>query len=280
MAKTLTNERNLLQRRQAIERDLLILKRMRLAEWGAAAFFLAVGLIVKYAGGQGIIMFGGKSSQFMVAWGQNASGSGTFLLFIGGALLFLALGHEARRREQLEEQADTESIRGAKETVARLLDEKLANDHYVLNDLHLKVGREKCWIDHLVVAPSGMFVLNTMNWDGKIIGDTAKQAYTWKIRSPDGKVRPARNPVGRTLRERRILCNWLKGTNLIWERVFPLVVLANPNAEIQVTNAARRVLTPEQAITFINDFCFEKPVLSNAEVEKLATGLNAHSGEA
>ena len=258
MAKTLTNERNLLQRRQAIERDLLILKRMRLAEWGAAALFLLAGLLLKTAG----------------------QAAGAFVLFIGGALVFLALGHEARRREQLEEQADTESMRGAKETVARLLDEKLANDHYVLNDLHLKVGREKCWIDHLVVAPSGMFVLNTMNWDGKIIGDTAKQAYTWKIRAPDGKVRPARNPVGRTLRERRILCNWLKGTNLIWERVFPLVVLANPNAEIQVTNAARRVLTPEQAITFINDFCFDKPVLSNAEVEKLATGLNAHSGEA
>ena len=258
MAKTLTNERNLLQRRQAIERDLLILKRMRLAEWGAAALFLLAGLLLKTAG----------------------QAAGAFVLFIGGALVFLALGHEARRREQLEEQADTESMRGAKEAVARLLDEKLANDHYVLNDLHLKVGREKCWIDHLVVAPSGMFVLNTMNWDGKIIGDTAKQAYTWKIRAPDGKVRPARNPVGRTLRERRILCNWLKGTNLIWERVFPLVVLANPNAEIQVTNAQRRVLTPELAITFINDFCFEKPVLSNAEVEKLANGLNEHSGEA
>ena len=50
MAKTLTNERNLLQRRQAIERDLLILKRMRLAEWGAAALFLLAGLLLKTAG--------------------------------------------------------------------------------------------------------------------------------------------------------------------------------------------------------------------------------------
>ena len=203
-----------------------------------------------------------------------------FVLFLGGFLVFLALGHEARRREQLEELAETEQMRGAKEAVARMLDDKLANDHYVLNDLRLKVGREKCWIDHLVVAPSGLFVINTMNWDGKIVGDTAKQAYTWKIRSPDGKIRPARNPVGRALRERRILCNWLKGTNLIWERVFPLVVLANPNAEIQVTNAGNKVLTPEKAVTFINDFCFEKPVLSNAEVEKLAQGLNERSGEA
>ena len=257
MAKTLTNERNLLQRQEAIERDLRLLKRMRLIEWGAAALFVAAGLVWKFGFDQGL-----------------------FVLFIGGALVFLALGHEARRKEQLEELAETEQMRGAKETVARLLDDKLANDHYVLNDLRLKVGREKCWIDHLVVAPSGMFVLNTMNWDGKIVGDTGKQSYNWKIRAPDGKIRPARNPVGRALRERRILCNWLKGTSLIWERVFPVVVLANPNAEIQVTNAERRVLTPEQAVTYINDFCFEKPVLSNAEVEKLAQGLNAHSGEA
>ena len=258
MAKTLTNERNLLQRQEAIARDLRLLKQMRLAEWGAAAVFVAAGLLLK-------------------ALGVAAA---PFVLFLGGFLVFLALGHEARRREQLEELAETEQMRGAKEAVARLLDDKLANDHYVLNDLRLKVGREKCWIDHLVVAPSGMFVINTMNWEGKIVGDTAKQAYTWKIRSPDGKIRPARNPIGRALRERRILCNWLKGTNLIWERVFPLVVLAHPNAEIQVTNAGNKVVTPEKAVTFINDFCFEKPVLSNAEVEKLAQGLNAHSGEA
>ena len=250
MAKTLTNESNLRDRQEAIERDLRLLKRMRLAEWGAALLFLAIGFLWKPAFG------------------------------IGGVLLFLALGHEARRREQMQDQAETASMREAKQNVARLLDEKLANDHYVLNDLHLIVGREKCWIDHLVVAPSGMFVINTLNWEGTIVGDTGKQAHVWKIRSPEGKVRPARNPVGKALRERRILCNWLKGTNLIWERVFPLVVFANPAAEIQVTNAERRVLSPGQAVDYINDFCFQKPVLSNAEVEKLANGLNQHVAEA
>lgn len=257
MAQTLTTERNLLGRQEAIERELLLLKRMRLVEWGAAAAFLVVGLVWKYGLDKGF-----------------------FLLFIGGTLVFLALGHEARRKESMQEHSDTQSMREAKKEVARLLDERLANDHYVLNDLRLKVGREKCWIDHLVVAPSGMFVINTLNWEGKIVGDTGKQAYTWNIRSPDGKVRPARNPVGRALRERRILCNWLKGTRLIWERVYPLVILAHKDAEIQVTNAERRVLTPEQAITFINDFCFEKPILSNDEVEKLARGLNAQQDKA
>ena len=249
MAKTLTNASNLRDRQKAIERDLRLMNSIRVIEWGAAVLFLVIGIFWKLA------------------------------LVIGAALAFLALGHEARRREQMKDKAETASMREAKETVARLLDEKLANDHYVLNDLHLIVGREKCWIDHLVVAHSGMFVITTMNWDGKIVGDTGKQVYHWKILS-GGKVRPVRNPIGKAMRERRILCNWLKGTSLIWERVFPLVVLANPNAEIQVTNAERRVLTPEQVATFINDFCFQTPILSNAEVEKLASGLNAQQVQA
>ncbi|HOE00845.1 MAG TPA: nuclease-related domain-containing protein [Kiritimatiellia bacterium] len=255
MAQTLTNETNLRTRQAAIERELTWLKRIRVIEWGGAILFALIGLALR----------------------QMGIAAANFVLFIAGVLVFLALGHEARRREQISDLADTADLRGVKEKFAQLLDEKLANDHFVLNDLHLIVGREKCWIDHLVVAPSGMFVIDILNWDGTIVGDTGKQVHTWKIRTPDGKVRPARNPVSRTLRGRRILCNWLKGTNLIWERVFPLVVLANPDADIQVTNAARRVLTPEQAVTFINDFCFEKPVLSNAEVEKLARGLNQHT---
>ncbi len=251
MAQTLTNERSLGRRQEDIARELAFLKRMRLVEWSAAGVGLLAGLLWRFAAGGG--------------WG---------LLILGAFIAFVTLGHEARRRESAQEFTDMEGMRGAKEDVARLLDEKLANDHYILNDLHLKVGREKCWIDHLVVAPSGMFVINTLNWSGKIIGDTAKQAYTWKIRGADGKARPARNPVGRVLRERRILCNWLKGTSLIWERVFPIVVLAHPQAELAVTNAERRVLTPESLVTHINDFCFEKPVLSGEEVEKLARGLH------
>ncbi len=257
MAQTLTNERSLLRRQEIIAGELNLLKRMRIIEWSAALLFILFGLIWKYA----------------------ADGS-AFPLVLGGGLLFLALGHEARRKEGVQEHADTEDMRASKEKMALLLDEKLANDHFILNDLRLKVGREKCWIDHLVVAPSGMFVINTLNWSGKIIGDTSKKSYTWKIRAADGTTRPARNPIGRILRERRILCNWLKGTQLIWERVHPLVILGNPDADIQVTNAENRIFTPEQAVTFINDFCFEKPILSNEEVEKLSTGLNDQQGPA
>ena len=254
MAQTLTTERNLLRRQEEIESEVRFLNRMRILEWGAAAIILAAGLFWHYGNGGG--------------WG---------LAILGAFIAFLALGHEFHRRESTEEGEETAEFRAAKASIASLLDEKLANDHYVLNDLRLKVGREKCWIDHLVVAPSGMFVVKNVPWNGIVYGDTARQAHVWKIKNPEtGAIRPARNPVGLALRSRRLLCNWLKGTNLIWERVFPVVVMSNPKAELHIQNARDRypVLTPDDFINYINDFCFEKPVLSNAEVEKLANGLN------
>ena len=92
MAKTLTNERNLRQRQEAIARDLRLLKQMRLVEWGAAALFIAAGFLLKVLG----------------------LSAAPRVLFIGGVLVFLALGHEARRREQMAEMAETEQMRGAK----------------------------------------------------------------------------------------------------------------------------------------------------------------------
>ena len=254
MARTLTNEQNLARRQAEYAREIRNMRISRYLEIALGVLFLAGGAAWKYAMGH-----------------PEAS---TWPLWVGGVLLFIAIGQAVHQRETAGEAADTEEVRVLKKSIADLLDEKLANDHYVLNDLRLQVGREKCWVDHLVVAPSGIFVINTVHWGGEIFGDPSKKAYEWKIRNADGSVRPAHNPVGRALRERRILCNWLKGTNLVWERVFPVVVFANPEAKLNVRSTRDRLMTPEQLVNFINDFCFEKPALSNAEVEKLANGLN------
>lgn len=250
MARTLTSEKHLTRRQNEIAAEIRSLKRLRAVEIALAALFLVGGLFWRFSLGHG--------------W---------FPFVLGAFFAFLALGQFVRQAETAGDSEDTEQVRRIKTSVASLLDEKLANDHYILNDLRLQVGREKCWIDHLVVAPSGMFVVNTVAWDGEIFGDASQKAYNWKIRTPDGRVRPARNPVGRALRERRILCNWLKGTSLIWENVYPVVTLANPDAVLRIQNTKGRIMTPDQLVDYINGFCFDKPVLSNSEVEKLANAL-------
>jgi hypothetical protein len=54
---------------------------------------------------------------------------------------------------------------GEKEVV-KLLKNKLSDDYILLNDLYLHGGGGD--IDHIVLAPSGVFVLETKNWSGEI----------------------------------------------------------------------------------------------------------------
>ena len=50
--------------------------------------------------------------------------------------------------------------------VTKLLNSKLSDDYILLNDLYLRNGAGD--IDHVVLAPSGVFVLETKNWSGNI----------------------------------------------------------------------------------------------------------------
>ena len=92
MAKTLTNERSLAARQNEIARELNLLQRMRLLEWGAAGICILAGLGWK-------VFFGG----------------GWSVVILGAFLGFIALGHEARRRESQQEFTDMQGMRDAKE---------------------------------------------------------------------------------------------------------------------------------------------------------------------
>jgi hypothetical protein len=50
--------------------------------------------------------------------------------------------------------------------VAKLLASSLSDDYYLINDLYLRAGGGD--IDHVVLAPNGIFVLETKNWSGGI----------------------------------------------------------------------------------------------------------------
>jgi hypothetical protein len=50
--------------------------------------------------------------------------------------------------------------------VAKLLNSKLNDDYYLLNDLYLGDGGGD--IDHIILGPNGVFVLETKNWSGNI----------------------------------------------------------------------------------------------------------------
>jgi len=50
--------------------------------------------------------------------------------------------------------------------VSKLLSNKFSDDYFLINDLYLQNGGGD--IDHIVLGPSGIFVLETKNWSGEI----------------------------------------------------------------------------------------------------------------
>lgn len=50
--------------------------------------------------------------------------------------------------------------------VAKLLNAKLSDDYYLINDVYFHDGNGD--IDHIVLGPNGLFVIETKNWSGRI----------------------------------------------------------------------------------------------------------------
>jgi hypothetical protein len=75
---------------------------------------------------------------------------------------------------------------GEKE-VATLLSSTLSDDYYLLNDLYLQDGGGD--IDHIVLGPNGIFVLETKNWKGSIFCNGDEWRRTGK-RNFSGQPKP------------------------------------------------------------------------------------------
>ena len=62
--------------------------------------------------------------------------------------------------------------------VAKLLSSKLSDEYFLINDLYLHSGGGD--IDHVVLGPSGIFVLETKNWSGDITCNGDDWSRAWK----------------------------------------------------------------------------------------------------
>ena len=247
MAKILRSETSLLRRQQAIDRELALKNTTRVAAWGIA---LALAL------------WGGIHSLRT----RRPGGA-----FTGAFVLVLAAGYELRLREIAAERRNLEGGRRGEQKMADLLAEQLADDHVILNDLDLRIAHERAQIDHLVLAPSGLYVIESKYWAGTLSGD-ANDAQ-WTQRKSYGASRAVKSPVLQCERQRRMFITLLSA-RVPEDRIHALAVFTHPGVQLQVSNAKNRVFTTRDAIRFINDRCFEPPVLTPAETMELAEKIN------
>ncbi len=133
-------------------------------------------------------------------------------------------------------------LQGEKQ-VAKLLSRSLNNDYYLINDLYLKERGGD--IDHIVLAPSGVFVLETKNWSGSISVNGDEWVRAGKRDSASNPSRQVKNNVTKI----RHIIDALP--NLPVVRVEGIVVLTNRHAQVRVSNSSVQVLRLPQLVSYI-----------------------------
>ena len=113
--------------------------------------------------------------------------------------------------------------------VAEILSELPESNYRVLNDVLIKVGNISIQIDHIVVSIYGIFVIETKNYKGWIIGKETSYEWTQCIYNFKNKFY---NPIRQNYTHISVLKNIL---NLSDHFFIPIVVFTD-RAELKITS--------------------------------------------
>ncbi|HEX7481977.1 MAG TPA: nuclease-related domain-containing protein, partial [Candidatus Bathyarchaeia archaeon] len=132
--------------------------------------------------------------------------------------------------------------------VSDLLSHSLGDDYYILNNLYLGKGGGD--IDHIVLGPNGVFVLETKNWSGTISCSGDEWQRSGK-RNFSGS--PSRQVKRNAAKIKQIIEN---NQNLISLDICVegMVVLTNKYATLQVSNPTVPILKLSQVPNHIAGF--------------------------
>jgi hypothetical protein len=241
MARILSDETTLTRKRQSLARESEILRRISYAEAAVAVLLVAAGV--------GVYLVKGTAG-----W-----------LIIGGIASFLAVGHFLKIRENEQERRHvTAGLKGEVE-VTQLLQSALDNDTYIFNDLNVKHGARRSQIDHVVVSPKGLFVIETKNWRGALDGDEKERQWS-QVRQPGMSPVRVSNPIAQNARHIEVLAEFLKRSGVDWPDVHSIVVMTSPSSTWTIRNQTVPVFKPAAAVEHIAGFQPER-VHAEAEVD-------------
>jgi hypothetical protein len=246
MARILSDETSLTRKRAALQRENRVLRILAPAE-GVAGVLLGLSRLIP-----GLTRM-------------------SALAPAGILFLLLALGHFVKMRQNRDEERSlAHGLRGEAE-VTRILSSALGNDTYVFNDLTLRHGRRTSQIDHLVLSPNGLFVLETKNWRGVITGDETQPRWS-QARNPGERPVSVSNPVIQNRRHVETLCAWLKARGIPGLPVHSLILSTRPAAVFRVDHQTVPILAPSQAAQYITDCRLDRP-LTESDLDPVLHGL-------
>ncbi len=114
---------------------------------------------------------------------------------------------------------------GGEETISNTLWFWLPRDYSYFDDVVLEPEKDEfIQLDHIVIAPQGIFVIETKTWDGVIFASD----NAWRLKQGEHWVK-IENPVKQNERHVRLFKKWLKDTfpdkDFLQNIIYPVVVL-------------------------------------------------------
>jgi hypothetical protein len=128
--------------------------------------------------------------------------------------------------------------------VAKLLSRTLGDDYYLLNDVYLQGGGGD--IDHIVLGPSGVFVLETKNWNGSITCNGDEWQRPGK-NNPSAS--PSRQVKRNTGRIKQLIDNSALRLGDVW--VEGIVVFTNKHATLHLNGPTVQILKLPQLPNYL-----------------------------
>jgi hypothetical protein len=139
--------------------------------------------------------------------------------------------------------------------VDKLLNSALDDHYYLIDNLSLHKGGD---VDHIVLGPNGVFVIETKNWSGTITcnGDDWRRQDQHKFKeSPSRQVKKNANKIKQIMNSSPNLRNhgiWVQG----------LVVFTNNNANLSLSRPTTPVLRLSELASYINSYKNYNPYTS------------------
>jgi len=226
MAYVLKDEHNLTNWLKSLTDESAVLKYIMLVEVILAVLFIIAGIVV-----------------FIT---KDSFG----LLVIAGVLTFFAAGHWVKQYDNYNNSGFIKRGREGEIKNSDKLERGLDDDYFIINDVDLAYGKRKSQIDHVVVGPNGIFVIETKNWRGKLIGNETDPTWTQVKEDKNGNSLKIKlgNPIIQNFRHVQTTKSILDANGINSDDVFSVVVVNNDEKEI---DSETPILLPNEMVEYI-----------------------------
>ena len=135
-------------------------------------------------------------------------------------------------------------------TVSVILSRLPKKDYMVMNNLFFRDGRSTCQIDHLVISPYGVFVIEAKNYLRVIAGDGRDKMLRRKVLGMNYKTR---NPIDQNNWHIKFLIDHFPIMRDHQEAMVPIVVF-NFSSSLKIKNAPCPVCKIQNLLKTIKEF--------------------------